>query len=123
MPSFFPNPVFGWIFYGLLIGFLVVSAYSDLRRFTIPKQVTLAMLGVGLLFNIVRGAWLGAVLADAGAESGAWDLPAGGGYGALYGFLFALSGFALCFVLFYLLWLFGVAGGGDVKMFAALGAW
>jgi prepilin peptidase CpaA len=39
------------------------------------------------------------------------------------GLLFSLAGFGLAFVLFLALWILGVCGGGDVKLFAALGAW
>ena len=36
MPSFpLPNPAFGWSFYGVLIAFLAVASYTDLRRITI----------------------------------------------------------------------------------------
>src|SRR5438270_8400 len=43
--------------------------------------------------------------------------------GALDGLLFALAGFGLGFALFFVLWVLGACGGGDVKLFAALGAW
>src|SRR5262249_40457424 len=39
------------------------------------------------------------------------------------GLLFSLAGFALGFALFFAMWVLGVCGGGDVKFFAALGAW
>jgi Flp pilus assembly protein protease CpaA len=49
--------------------------------------------------------------------------PAGVATGAVDGLLFAAAGFAGGFTLFFGLWLMGVCGGGDVKLFAALGAW
>src|SRR5262249_10830944 len=34
-----------------------------------------------------------------------------------------LAGFAAGFALFFVMWVLGTCGGGDVKLFAALGAW
>ncbi len=59
MPSFYPDLAFGWTFYGVLLGFLVVAAYLDLGRLVIPKKLTLAMLGVGVVFSLTRGIWMG----------------------------------------------------------------
>jgi len=117
---------FAWTFYLVLMGFLAVASYLDitrtpveeLRRKAIPKWLTLTLLGLGVLFNIVRGAWMG----WDGAE--VWALGENGAFvGALDGLLFALAGFATGFGLFFLMWILGVCGGGDVKLFAALGAW
>jgi prepilin peptidase CpaA len=115
---FFPGPVFAWLFLGVLMSLLAAASYTDLGRMVVPKRVTLTALAGGLGFNILRGALLGAqgittwIIPDAGAVLGACD-----------GALFALAGFALGFVLFFALWMLGVCGGGDVKLFAALGAW
>jgi prepilin peptidase CpaA len=117
-PPFFPSPVFGWAFVLVLIGLILAAAWSDLRTMLIPKRLTLTLLPLGLLFNVARGAWLGA---QGGA---AWALgPHGAFAGALDGALFSLTGFLVGFALFFLLWLLGACGGGDVKLFAALGAW
>jgi Flp pilus assembly protein protease CpaA len=43
--------------------------------------------------------------------------------GGLDGFLLGLGGFAIAFGAFFLLWILGMVGGGDVKLFAALGGW
>src|SRR4051812_3196431 len=118
MSAFFPDPLFGWAFVAALFALLAVAAWNDLRALVIPKQLTLPALALGLLFNVARGAWLGA---DGHA---AWVLGEGGpAAGALDGLLFALAGFAVAFGLFFLFWFLGVCGGGDVKLFAALGAW
>ena len=45
------------------------------------------------------------------------------GYGLLDGLLFTLAGVAVAFVLMFVLWILGVCGGGDVKLYAAVGAW
>ncbi len=66
-----------------------------------------------------RGAYLGAV----GLPT--WILGGDGGVslGLLDGLLFSLSGVAVAFALMFALWIFGVAGGGDLKLYAAIGAW
>lgn len=118
MQTFFPDPIFGWIFYLSLLGLLAVASYNDQRFQIIPKKVTLTLLLAGLLFNLVRGAWL--------SEKGysTWLLAGDSvGLGLLDGALFALAGFALGFALFFVMWILGACGGGDVKLFAAVGAW
>jgi Flp pilus assembly protein protease CpaA len=119
MLSFFPGPVFGWVFAAVLLGFLAVASWIDVRQLRIPKLLTLLMLGTGLLFNVARGLWLGLEGKRVWLES----MPIGPGWGALDGLLFALAGFGLSFGLFFVLWILGVMGGGDVKLFAALGVW
>lgn len=107
MPQpFFPDPIFGWTFCLVLLSLLVVATQQDLQRMVVPKWITLPTLALGLLFNLVRGVWL-----------------AGNAWGLLDGLLFSLSGFAAGFGMFLLLYLLGTCGGGDVKLFAALGAW
>src|SRR5206468_2315165 len=78
MPPFFPNPEFGWVFFAALAGLLGAAAYADTRRLVIPKKISLTILGLGVLFNVVRGAWLGAEgkpgwVFDGGALAGAAD--------------------------------------------------
>jgi Flp pilus assembly protein protease CpaA len=117
-PHFFPGPVFAWVFLGVLLSLLAAAAYTDLGRMVVPKRVTLTALALGLAFNLLRGALLGAW------GLATWTLPAGSAWlGACDGVLFALAGFALGFALFFAMWVLGVCGGGDVKLFAALGAW
>ena len=118
MQTFFPDPVFGWVFYLSLLGLLAVASYNDQRFQLIPKKLTLALLCLGILFNLVRGAWI------AGQGQSAWNFAGGSVWlGLLDGLLFALAGFALGFALFFVMWILGACGGGDVKLFAAVGAW
>lgn len=117
-PQFFPNVAFGWSFLVLLIGFLAAATYMDLRLAVIPKTISVTALPVGLVLNVIRCAWLGAN----GMATWHWK-DAGSGLGALDGMLFALEGFLFGFIFYTLLWLLGVAGGGDVKLCAAIGAW
>jgi Flp pilus assembly protein protease CpaA len=117
MPLFFPNPEFGWVFFAALTGLLGVAAYTDTRRLVIPKKISLTILGLGVLFNVVRGAWLGA------EGKPGWVFDGGAFVGAADGLLFALAGFFVGFGVFFLFWVMGTCGGGDVKLFAALAAW
>jgi prepilin peptidase CpaA len=115
---FFPGAIFGWVFCLSLLGMLAVASWTDLQRMVVPKWLTLSALAAGLVFNTARGAWLGAL----GLE--AWKLgPRGALAGAADGLLFGVAGFAAGFALFFPMWLLGTCGGGDVKLFAALGAW
>ena len=115
---FFPDPVFAWTFCIVLLAITGIAAYIDFRFWKVPKWVTLPMLGLGLLFNLVRGIWLGAngkqvwILGEHGWLAGMLD-----------GILFALAGFAAAFGIFLFMWILKTCGGGDVKLFAAVGAW
>ena len=115
---FFPDPAFAWTFYAVLVGLLVVALYTDLRAARIPRTLSVVLLAVGLLFNVVRGAFQGA------AGERLWCLPEGNAFlGMADAFLFSLAGFAVGFGLFFVMWILGTCGGGDVKLMAALGAW
>jgi prepilin peptidase CpaA len=115
---FFSEPVFGWIFYGVLVGLTAIAAYVDWRRAVVPKQLTLSILALGIMFNVVRGALLGA------SEQRLWLFPGDGLLlGGLDGLLFSLIGFLFGFALFFVMWILGTCGGGDVKLMAALGSW
>ncbi|MFO0928837.1 MAG: A24 family peptidase [Gemmataceae bacterium] len=116
--SYFPDPLSGWLFLAVLVPLLGVASYTDQRWMTVPKWLTLPLLGLGLLASLLRGAWLG------GHGGAVWMLGASGpAVGAVDGLLFGLAGFALGFALFFALWAGGICGGGDVKLVAALGAW
>ena len=115
---FFPFPLFAWIYLGVLLSLLAAASYTDLGRMVVPKQVTWTGLALGLAFNVARGALLGA------EGLSVWMLGEGGPFlGALDGLLFALAGFGLGFVLFFVMWILGVCGGGDVKLLAAATLW
>lgn len=115
---FFPDYNFGLVFGALLMAGLAVASWIDLKTLVVPKPVTLGLLAAGLLANVVRGVWLGS------EGHTAWVFgPAGGVGGGFDGLLFAIAGLLVGFVVFFLLWIFGVCGGGDVKLAAAVGAW
>jgi prepilin peptidase CpaA len=76
-----------------VVAFVVTAAASDLRFRRIPRWLTLAGLGSGILYHAMFGGILAALLA-------------------------AFIGFAAGLALFQL----GAIGGGDVKLIAALGA-
>lgn len=113
----FPNLIFAWIYLGSLFALLTLASGVDLRRYVIPKWISLSILALGILGNIARGAWLG------WEGRGVWLFGDSGPFlGAVDGLLFAGWGFLVGFGLFFLMWLLNVCGGGDVKLFAALGA-
>jgi prepilin peptidase CpaA len=122
MEHFFPDPMFAWIFFAALAAITGGAAVVDLRTYTIPKKLTLTMLGLGVLFSVVRLTWIGAArpgytVPDLGLYvSDVWT-------GAAIGLLYAVVGVLLGFGLFFVMWILGTCGGGDVKLFAALGAW
>jgi len=118
---FFPDPVFGWTYFLVLAALMAIAAVVDLRKTRIPKGLTLSALALGVLFSVARGAWLGA----SGQVQRVLWLPVENNLwlGALDGLLFAFVGFLLGFALFFVMWILGTCGGGDVKLFAALGTW
>jgi Flp pilus assembly protein protease CpaA len=121
MPLFYPDPAFGWTFYAVLFCFLVAATYVDIRSLKIPKKLTLTMLAVGLVFGVVRGAWMGSLLD--GRDEAVWLFGSSPVTGALDGLLCALAGFVVCLLVGTALYVLGIHGGGDVKLMAALGAW
>lgn len=115
---FFPDLFFGWTFYVVLVGICCVAAVVDFINMTIPKWLTLSLLGLGIVFNVARGVWMGAE----GQKT--WILPSDSWLlGGLDGLLFAIVGFLIAFTVFFILWALQICGGGDVKLFAAVGAW
>lgn len=115
---FFPDPLFGWLFVATLAILTGIAAWIDWKTLTVPKPLVGVLLAGGLLFNLVRGAWLG-TLGQPGSLLG-WTGLTGGMADA---FLFSSAGFLVGFGLFLFLWLAGTCGGGDVKLFAAMGSW
>lgn len=85
-----------WAFWGFL-PFLAAAFATDLRSMKIPNLITVSALASGLL---LQGLLLG--------------LPGLGQ--ALAG---ALTGFAILLAMYFM----GAVGAGDVKLFAAIGAW
>src|SRR5688572_6521784 len=80
-----------------MFGLLTAAAVIDLRSRRIPNWLTLSLAATGLLQSC---------------------LPAGE-LSPLWSFVGVLTGFALNLPL----WLLKIRGGGDVKLFAGLGAW
>jgi prepilin peptidase CpaA len=119
MPApFFPHLAFAWSFLAILLALLGAASYIDSRLMKVPKVLTLTAFGLGVLFNVVRGAWMG------GQGQAVWLLGAAGPWAGLAdGALFALAGAVAGFALFFIMWMVGACGGGDVKLFAAIGAW
>ncbi|WP_088547779.1 prepilin peptidase [Paenibacillus aquistagni] len=76
---------------------LGAASITDIKSRKIPNGLTVSSTGLGLLYYVVTQ-----------GISGLW---------------FSGSGMLLGFLLLLLLYLFKVVGAGDVKLFAALGAW
>jgi prepilin peptidase CpaA len=110
----FPEPQLftAWFFFLLIVGLTVTAALIDFRSQRIPNWLTVTILFSGFVVNLVRVAWY----AGQQPEPNFWG-------GLLAGFLFSLIGFLLCFGIFFLMWMAGTCGGGDMKLFAAIGAW
>lgn len=93
MPEWLPSVVF-------VVGVLLltgISAYTDTRSRRIPNWLTISALVAGLIYQAVFHQWDG--LADAGRA------------------------FGIGFGTFFVLWLIGGGGGGDVKLMGALSVW
>lgn len=87
-----PNLAIALIFIPLAVGI----TYTDIRYRRIPNRLVLLTLIVGLTLNTI--------------------------FGGTHGFLLSMGGIALAFGLMLFLHLFGTMGAGDVKLFAAIGA-
>jgi prepilin peptidase CpaA len=84
----------------LLLGASVIAvaaAVHDARSRRIPNRLTLPAIAAGFLISAVAGGW-------PGLESAIWGALLGGG-------------------IFFLFFVVGGMGGGDVKLMAAVGAW
>ncbi|NQX49093.1 prepilin peptidase [Paenibacillus tritici] len=85
-----------WAIWGCL-PFLTAALFTDIRWMRIPNWITLpALLGGLILQTIIKG----------------WP-----------GLLFSLCGGAAGFLLLLIMYFIGAVGAGDVKLFAAIGAW
>lgn len=116
--TFFPDPAFAWVYCLGLCLLTGVAAWTDTRTAKIPNRLNLVILATGVLINVIRAAWL------AGQDRPLWAFDTGAAWlGAIDGLLFALAGFLVAFAVMFACWIFGLCGGGDVKLLAAVGAW
>jgi prepilin peptidase CpaA len=91
---------------GVLAVLLAAAVRSDLRTRRIPNRVALAILLCGLAAALLRVPAIAAIAGDGGPS--------------LVG---ALAGMAAGLALTFPLYLVRALGAGDVKLFAAVGAW
>ncbi|MDB5387244.1 MAG: Type leader peptidase family protein [Planctomycetaceae bacterium] len=82
------------------IAFTATAAVIDYRTQRIPNKLTLPMFAAGWIFQLA--------LNPAGPLSGLVD---------------GLTGFAIGFGMFFILWIIGGGGGGDAKLVGALSVW
>ena len=80
----------------VLFAFIITAFIWDIRKKIIPNQLTFSMLGCGLILNWVMD--------------------------GINGLLSSLLGAFIGFLLTYVLYALRAIGGGDVKLFAAIGA-
>lgn len=85
------------VFLVAVLTFTVIAAISDVRTRKIPNKMTVPMCIAGLVYQLA--------------------------FFQLNGLWAALAGFAAGFGIFFVLWMIGTAGGGDVKLMGALGPW
>ena len=115
---YFPDPVSGWLFIAGLVVILGLASYTDERYTKVPKWITIPAFFAGLLVSVLRGIWL------ASHGMGLWLFSEPNLFlGAVDGLIFALCGVVVGFFTFFIIWILGGCGGGDVKLFAAVGAW
>ncbi len=118
MAQFFPNLIFAWTFCAILCAMLTLACIVDVRTLHLPKSLTVTLFLTGIIASMLRGgmmAHLGIsvfLLDSSSVIVGAFD-----------GLLFALFGAIVGFAIFFVLFACGTCGGGDVKLFTALGAW
>jgi prepilin peptidase CpaA len=86
------------------IGVSAVAAYTDYKTGLIPNWLTCGGILGGVLGHLVQGWWLQGFSSGLGAAA------------------LSLGGVALCASVPALMFIKGGMGGGDVKLFAALGA-
>jgi len=77
-----------------------IAIYTDMKERIIPNKLTYPLIGAGIVYYMLLGAWR-------------WDLLT---------FVSGALGAALSFVIAYAMWMTGGWAGGDVKFFTALGA-
>ncbi|MDQ0170416.1 A24 family peptidase [Paenibacillus tundrae] len=84
--------------FSMICGIYVLAAFvTDVRSMKIPNRLTLPVTAAGLLAHTI---WQG------------WE-----------GFIFSITGFAVCFAIMFLMYALGAVGAGDVKLFGGIGAW
>ncbi|SDF76361.1 prepilin peptidase CpaA [Fontibacillus panacisegetis] len=76
---------------------LCAAFVSDIKTMKIPNYITLPGILAGIAYHGVMWGWSG--------------------------MLFAIKGVGIGFGLMFLMHIFGAVGGGDVKLFAGIGAW
>ncbi len=90
------NSIFNILINIILVVFLLLCSYEDARNKKIPNKYTIPALFAGFLLMTL----------DNGLE----------------GFRDSFTGLLLGFLIFFLPFIFGVMGAGDVKLMAAIGA-
>lgn len=90
-------PLYKIVFVVALALFTTATAWTDIRWRKIPNKLTLPMCLAGWCYQL--------------------------GFHGTDGLLSGLYGFGIGFGIFFVLWMIGTAGGGDVKLLGALSVW
>lgn len=96
--------IWNQLFTGLALALALSAAVTDLRTRKIPNRLTLSALALGPFLHLAHGVY-----------AGAWTL-------GLKWFGLSLLGIVVCGFFPSMSFARGEMGGGDVKLFAALGA-
>ena len=99
-----------WIFIVVVAAYAVAAGFTDLRMRRIPNYLTVPMAIAGLVCSVTFSL----------LKKYSLDLP---GYPYPTEVLDCLLGFGLGFGIFFIPFLSGGGGSGDLKLVAALGAW
>lgn len=118
-PPYYPMPSAEYLIAVaiLLTGLMGTAAWIDWKTWRIPKKLTVGMFALGVVMQLIGGAWLGS------QGRPGWLLDGSVALGLVDGLLFSLAGAITGFAIFFGFWIMSVAGGGDVKHATALGAW
>ncbi len=92
---------------GILFALILTAAVTDVTRQRIYNVPTVAAVLLGLMLSLARGGW---------AEGFSFS------YTAPVSLLSSLAGAGAMFVLFFIAYLVGGIGAGDVKLMAGVGA-
>ena len=79
---------------------LGIATYTDLKERIVPNRLNFGLIGIGLVLYGIQSIYVG----------------------SFEPIMYSIIGLAFGFLFGFLLWKLGVFAGGDVKLFAALGA-
>jgi len=91
------NPTMNWIYPAASFGCALLGAAFDVRSRRVPNFISLPGILLGLLLHLALGGWRQLALSAAAG--------------------------LICGLVFFVFWIAGGMGAGDVKLMAGIGAW